>query len=542
MTNRQFMSDIRQVLIVIRKESLGYMRTAGYVIFSFVLPGIIFLVVFPLQVLSGSLFSDEMNQLKSMATEIKSVSSSEPITYSVVDPTNTLNEQTQLNMIEQDLGNLFKMYEDFEQDQEMLNSVLGSYPDSTSRSRFLADVAGFLLTERRHGTLDPDPSEDESSLEREFALWWLENRNWLSNVRPGFLWYFKRIQEVSIGNSSEGRELLADGAIEALIVIPNEPLKGLEGGSFTPQNIRTNNLKIWYEAHLNRHLRTLRFDEYGISETDRKSLMQSSRFPEIQATSGKPTSNESVTRLKSEPQDEESDGTSIFERIPAFLLYTFLAMAIMIPSIRCMTNTLEEKSNKLGDMFLSTMYSDHFFFAKVAGTGLPSFLSTMIWTVLLLWIFSSLGSIVDDELFKEVSRLTILLNVAVYYLLCFLLLGPVFCALGSLATNMKSLQTIVGPVTLVLLLTIYAGAIVIMAGGSLWVKWLSYIPFVSPFFMFVRYLESPAWWEYVATTLMTIVCIWLLFRLFARLFERGLLMEGETPKPWQIAPLLRKND
>ena len=95
MTNRQFMSDIRQVLIVIRKESLGYMRTAGYVIFSFVLPGIIFLVVFPLQVLSGSLFSDEMNQLKSMATEIKSVSSSEPITYSVVDPTNTLNEQTQ---------------------------------------------------------------------------------------------------------------------------------------------------------------------------------------------------------------------------------------------------------------------------------------------------------------------------------------------------------------------------------------------------------------------------------------------------------------
>jgi ABC-type Na+ efflux pump permease subunit len=72
-------------------------------------------------------------------------------------------------------------------------------------------------------------------------------------------------------------------------------------------------------------------------------------------------------------------------------------------------------------------------------------------------------------------------------------------------------------------------------------KVMSFIPLFTPFAMMNRAGGPPATWEYVATSVLLVVTIWLVMRGAGKIFRVGVLMTGNPPKLREILGWLRQS-
>jgi ABC-2 type transport system permease protein len=71
-------------------------------------------------------------------------------------------------------------------------------------------------------------------------------------------------------------------------------------------------------------------------------------------------------------------------------------------------------------------------------------------------------------------------------------------------------------------------------------KVLSYIPLFTPFTMMNRAGGPPEPYEYVVTSALLLVSIWIAFRAAGKVFRIGVLMTGNPPKLKEIISWLRE--
>jgi ABC-type Na+ efflux pump permease subunit len=96
-----------------------------------------------------------------------------------------------------------------------------------------------------------------------------------------------------------------------------------------------------------------------------------------------------------------------------------------------------------------------------------------------------------------------------------------------------------GPITILLIVPLFAMMPITRDPNGSLAKVLSFIPPFTPFVMMNRAAGPPELWEYAVTTVLLVVSIAVALWAAAKVFRIGVLLTGKPPKPSEIIRWIR---
>ncbi len=252
----------------------------------------------------------------------------------------------------------------------------------------------------------------------------------------------------------------------------------------------------------------------------------------------------------------------------AFIIYIF----IFIYGSMVMRSTIEEKTNRIVEVIVSSVKPFDLMLGKILGVaavGLTQFiawivLGTGLITVISLVLGLSAGdssfyqeiaaggentAIANDtvsSLIQSVESLPFAKIITVFLLFFvggYLLYSSLFAAIGSAVNQDSDTQQFMFPVSLPLVFGfIIAQSAVFQDPNGAIAKVFSYIPFTSPVVMSARVAFGISWLEIFTSFFILIATFLFMVWLSARIYRVGILMYGKKPKWKDFAKwIIRKN-
>ncbi|HET8809656.1 MAG TPA: ABC transporter permease [Flavobacteriaceae bacterium] len=230
-----------------------------------------------------------------------------------------------------------------------------------------------------------------------------------------------------------------------------------------------------------------------------------------------------------------------------------LMMFIIIYGNMVMRSVIEEKTNRIVEIIVSSVKPIQLMLGKIIGTTLAGISQFMIWVILggaLMLVFSMVFGIdmsqtpqsqavqtVSDaelqQLLLDVSRLPFLKLIGyfiVYFIGGYFLYSSIYAAIGAAVDNETDTQQFMFPIIIPLMLGIYVGFFAVIENPHGTVSTIfSMIPLTSPVVMLMRIPFGVPWWEIVVSIGILILSILGTVWLAAKIYKIGILMYGKKP-------------
>ncbi len=206
-----------------------------------------------------------------------------------------------------------------------------------------------------------------------------------------------------------------------------------------------------------------------------------------------------------------------------FVFVLLLFLTIVTVSQALVTNTIEEKSNRVIEVLLSSVSPFQLMAGKIVGTCAVGL------TLMAIWATAGLSGLALKGI-SVVSGAQLGLCL-VFYLLGFLFFASFMVAIGSVCNTLKEAQNLLAPVMAILTLSfMFVFAVMKEPNGTL-ARVLSLVPLSSPFMMMLRIGSTPPPppWEIAASVGILVLSVALVMRAAARVFRIGILMYGKPP-------------
>tara|TARA_B100001113_G_scaffold96559_1_gene77448 strand:+ start:3678 stop:4982 length:1305 start_codon:yes stop_codon:yes gene_type:complete len=253
----------------------------------------------------------------------------------------------------------------------------------------------------------------------------------------------------------------------------------------------------------------------------------------------------------------------IFGMVLGMLLYIFIfAYGSMI-----MMSVIEEKTSRIIEVMISSVKPFQLMMGKILGTSLAGLTQFLVWGLLLMMfsylmtsVFGIESTTQNNELllnssgnmtmnqealdmisaFISLPLLNILIAFLLYFLGGYLLYSSLFAAIGAAVDNQTDAQQFVMPLTIILILALYAGLLTVPEdpNGTVSIL-LSHIPFTSPVVMLMRIPYGVPVYEQIISIIILyltfVLCIWLA----AKIYRVGILMYGKKPSVKELIKWLK---
>lgn len=325
-------------------------------------------------------------------------------------------------------------------------------------------------------------------------------------------------------------ERIRDDRLFAYFVFDKDPVAKLDGLAYVSENLTDADLRKWYANASTRVIQAKRIQQANIPAETARHLRETVSFvPE------KP--GEGAKTAAVEKGDEANKWA------PVAFVY-LLWIAVFTAAQMLLTNTVEEKSNRIIEVLLSSVSPSQLMSGKIWGigaTGLTIIGSWVVFGLLGVWIapklvpaFGELNllSIVGDPLY--------LISFVAYFLTGYLLFAALLVGLGSVCNSLKEAQNLLQPVILLLMLPLFAMIPIVQEPNGLMARVFTYIPLYTPFAMMNRASGPPPPIEYAITSVMILASVWIAFKAAGKVFRVGVLMTGNPPKLKEILGWLRE--
>ncbi|GAB4395377.1 MAG: ABC transporter permease [Microscillaceae bacterium] len=279
--------------------------------------------------------------------------------------------------------------------------------------------------------------------------------------------------------------------------------------------------------------------------------------------------NVSVVLATSTTQGEESSSAVAFiiGIIVAFVVY----MSVFLYGQQVMRGVIEEKSNRIVEVIVSSVKPFELMMGKIVGVGLIGLTQFVLWIGLTFAIYTGVASAFDlgqyvnpspppaevanskggDALEKEPIEkspaqnpqiqkiltglgnfpiVSVVAGFLFYFLGGYLLYSAMFAAVASAVDNEADTQQFVLPISLPLIIAFVAFQAVINDPDGPMAFWMSIIPFTSPIIMVIRLAFGgvPLWELLLSMALLTLAFIGITW-VAARIYRIGILMYGKKP-------------
>lgn len=223
--------------------------------------------------------------------------------------------------------------------------------------------------------------------------------------------------------------------------------------------------------------------------------------------------------------------------------FVYLMFISLMQSVQyLLSNTIEEKSNRIIEVLLASVTAGELMMGKLLGIGLSGLTTIAVW-LLSFFLFISLYQSAQTELIGEVIDVILGSELipwfVFYYFAGYALYSGVFLAIGSLCNTLKEAQALMMPMILVQVVPIAMMAFVVMDPNNAIVRALSWFPLFTPYLMMNRAAADPPMIDVVGTTILLLLSIVLVLWLSGKVFRHGVLRTGQPPKLLELLRLMR---
>jgi len=287
-----------------------------------------------------------------------------------------------------------------------------------------------------------------------------------------------------------------------------------------------------------------------------------------------------VALLKFQSPGESEDANNI--QIWVGLIFgVFIYLFIFMYSIQVMRGVIEEKTNRIIEVMISSVKPMQLMFGKIIGVGMVGLTQFLLWIILTAILFgagqyaiisanysgdsvANYGQMTPEvlaelennsnappailtdpnSLFNEVMRVDYLLMLGAflfYFLGGYLLYSALMAAVGAAVDSETDTQQFLLPVTLPLLLSYMASFIIMSFPEGQTAFWFSIIPFTSPIVMLVRIPFGVPWWELILSMSLLILGFIGTTWVAARIYRTGILMYGKKASYKELWKWIRFN-
>jgi ABC-2 type transport system permease protein len=244
-----------------------------------------------------------------------------------------------------------------------------------------------------------------------------------------------------------------------------------------------------------------------------------------------------------------------------FLIYMF----IFIYGAMVMRGVLEEKTNRIIEVIISSVKPFQLMMGKIIGVALVGLTQFMLWVVLTTLIFTVVGTsmggdVADKEMVQSVvqsgqmplnaevqqiqpqdalSKVTgmmatvnfpLMIGMFIFYFLGgYLLYSALFAAVGAAVDAETDVQQFMLPITIPLIISYVAAINVLNNPQGNIAFWFSIIPFTSPIVMMVRIPFGVPWYEVALSMVLLVGGFIFTTWLAGKIYRIGILMYGKKP-------------
>jgi ABC-2 type transport system permease protein len=303
-------------------------------------------------------------------------------------------------------------------------------------------------------------------------------------------------------------------------------------------------LKSYISGQLNRYIEEQKLAAYNI--------------PNLREMVEKSKTNIDLKTIKWGEDGKEKQASAelavVFGMITAFIIYMF----IVIYGAQVMSGVVQEKTNRIVEVIVSSVKPFELMMGKIIGIALVGLTQVFLWVVLTVGIMfavnSSMGNVLTpdtvDQLQQlnqtgmpaqampsEIQEILVAINgldffqlitlFIIYFLGGYLLYASLFAAVGSAVDSETDTNQFTMPIMLPIIFAIYAGIFSAENPDGPLAFWCSLIPFTSPIVMMVRLpFDVPVWQIALSVGVLILSFIGTTW-VASKIYRTGILMYGK---------------
>ena len=363
------------------------------------------------------------------------------------------------------------------------------------------------------------------------------------------------IYENENANIDSLKKFVFDGIYDAFLYIPSTSLN-------IPVNAKLysdKQIPMTLSSHIEREMKQV---------VEHQKLLASGIDPDIVKAS-KTSINVSTIRM-----DEESGEKTSYaelEYIIGLVLALVIYFAIFLFSNQVLRGVIEEKTNRIIEVIISSVKPFELMMGKIVGIALVGLTQFLLWIVLTIGIYLvASGILIGPEVMspsgtvmtEEISQITettggedimleavnmvqsinfgaILWSFLFYFVFGYLLYAAMFAAIGGMVDNETDSNQFSTVVSLPLIVAIVCSTAMVNNPDSSLGLWLSMIPFTSPISMMIRIPFGVPYWQVAVSLILLILTFILITWLAGKIYRTGILMYGKKPSFKEIWKWLR---
>ncbi len=317
-------------------------------------------------------------------------------------------------------------------------------------------------------------------------------------------------------NIKKLKPLLLDESLNAIIFIPKTALKNKELIYYS-KNPKNRALKSKLGSVINNVLVAKYFSGRELNKKDIAFAKKSIDFNSM--------------KVSAEKIQEEGLGPEILSFGFTFLLY----MGLMLSGTLILRSVIEEKSNRIVEVLLSSVSSSDLMIGKIIGASITSLAQMFIWLVPVIIIFSTSWFMLPVKFTFSISIWEWL-----YFFLNFLIgivtfLG-LFAAVGAIFDNDQDAQSGLWPLMMLIMIPFFIALSVGNNPSNSLAVWTSVLPFSSIIVMPARMtlVDVPVY-QFVISIIVNLATLIVIFPVAGKIYRIGILMTGKKPTWKEVA-------
>ncbi len=226
-------------------------------------------------------------------------------------------------------------------------------------------------------------------------------------------------------------------------------------------------------------------------------------------------------------------------------LALLLWMSIFTVANLLLLGVIEERSNKLIEVLLSSVSAEEFMAGKLLGIAGIGLTILFAWIVVGLLILAN-GSGQTAQLAYDAINLILsgpyIPAFAFYFVVGYLTIASVFLGLGSVCNSQQEAQSLLTPLVFLLMLPFFLIMPMLEDPNGPIASTVGWIPLYTPFVMMVRLSTNPSWVEVVMSGAMTLAFSLLVVWAMARLFRNAVLRTGQPPRLVEVWRMIARRE
>jgi ABC-2 type transport system permease protein len=235
-------------------------------------------------------------------------------------------------------------------------------------------------------------------------------------------------------------------------------------------------------------------------------------------------------KLSSSGEEDRSGFLQVFFSAYIFLLMLFFL--IVTSGQMLVRSVIEEKSNRIVEVLVSSSSSTELMAGKVVGLSLLGLTQMAFWALIGLAL-----SIQFNVMLVSISNALLLI---VYFVLGYVFYAGIFIAAGSPLTTEQEAQQVTSYLVLLLVFPLVVALPAMQHPDATWLKVLTYVPFLTPTMMALRIpIQTPPIAEVLTTVLLMIVSTFAVMWAAGRIFRIAVLATGKRPRVVEILTWLK---